>query len=130
MMRRVLFAALIAAAGGVAMARRRFGRAATAAATAAAAQPAFAVATASKPVDPNAQRYVSGKNPKGKNKEGDMTGTKKDGSYLRCLANCADTCGRADPNRAFQKTRSECLNACRDECCATYEQCTYQIKGE
>ncbi len=119
-MRRTLFAAIIATAGCVDMSlatRRRFvGRAATAAATAA-ATPAFAAKT-----------YVSGKNPDGPREKGDTKGTKKDGSYLQCLAGCAARCESAKPGRR-QLTRGECLNLCRDECCATYEQCTYTIPG-
>lgn len=73
-----------------------------------------------------ATRYVSGKNPAGK-QEGDK-GTRRDGGYLRCLSQCASTCERAGGGLG-QKTRAECLNSCRDECCATYEQCTYSIPG-
>ena len=87
-MRRTLFAAIIATAGCVDMSlatRRRFvGRAATAAATAAATTPAFAAKT-----------YVSGKNPDGPREKGDTKGTKKDGSYLQCLAGCAARCEKA-----------------------------------
>ena len=119
-MRQTLFAAIIATAGCVDMSlatRRRFvGRAATAAATAAVTTPAFAAKT-----------YVSGKNPDGPREKGDTKGTKKDGSYLQCLAGCAARCEKAKSGR--QLTRGECLNLCRDECCVTYEQCTYTIPG-
>ena len=123
-MHRVVLAAIIATTGCVDMSlatRRRFiGRAtaaATAAATASATTPAFAAKT-----------YVSGKNPDGPREKGDTKGTKKDGSYLQCLAGCAARCESAKPGRR-QLTRGECLNLCRDECCATYEQCTYTIPG-
>ena len=112
---------MIATVGSVDMSlatRRRFvGRAATAAATAA-TTPAFAAKT-----------YVSGKNPDGPREKGDTKGTKKDGSYLQCLAGCAARCEKASGQGRRQLTRGECLNLCRDECCATYEQCTYTIPG-
>ena len=119
-MRRTLVAAIIATAGCVDMAtRRRFvGRATTAAAATAATTPAFAAKT-----------YVSGKNPDGPREKGDTKGTKKDGSYLQCLAGCAARCEKASSQGRRQLTRGECLNLCRDECCATYEQCTYTIPG-
>ena len=121
MMRIALFAAIIAAADSVDMSlatRRRFVGRATAAAAAAAAPPAFAAKT-----------YVSGKNPDGPREKGDTKGTKKDGSYLQCLAGCAARCEKASGQGRRQLTRGECLNLCRDECCATYEQCTYTIPG-
>mmetsp|Transcript_12369 Transcript_12369/g.36759 ORF Transcript_12369/g.36759 Transcript_12369/m.36759 type:complete len:112 (-) Transcript_12369:31-366(-) len=74
-----------------------------------------------------AKTYKSGKNPDGKKDPNDTAGTKKDGSYLQCLAGCASRCESASMER--RKTRAECLNLCRDECCATYEQCTYTIPG-
>ena len=124
-MHRVVLAAIIATTGCVDMSlatRRRFiGRAtaaATAAATASATTPAFAAKT-----------YVSGKNPDGPREKGDTKGTKKDGSYLQCLAGCAARCEKASGQGRRQLTRGECLNLCRDECCATYEQCTYTIPG-
>ena len=71
----------------------------------------------------------AGKNPDGPREKGDTKGTKKDGSYLQCLAGCAARCEKASGQGRRQLTRGECLNLCRDECCATYEQCTYTIPG-
>ena len=55
-------------------------------------------------------------------------GTKKDYNYLRCLSGCLARC-EAPPSPGGQgKERGECLQDCRDDCCDTYEQCTYVIR--
>ena len=72
-----------------------------------------------------AKRWISGKNPDGPSK--DNKGTKRDFKYLQCLSNCLSVCEKPAIGKA-EKDRSTCLNECRDECCFTYEQCTYAIK--
>ena len=76
-----------------------------------------------------AKTYLSGKNPDGPPKDPSNTkGTKKDYNYLRCLSGCLAKC-EAPPAPGLQgKERGECLQDCRDDCCTTYEQCTYTIR--
>jgi hypothetical protein len=53
-------------------------------------------------------------------------GTKKDGKYISCLNDCVPRKqGAPGPG---QKDRADCLDACQQECCFTYEQCTYTIR--
>ena len=70
------------------------------------------------------KRWISGKNPDGPSK--DTKGTKKDFGYLQCVSGCLSVCEKPAVGKA-EKARSECLNECRDQCCTTYEQCTYKI---
>ncbi|KAG8460751.1 hypothetical protein KFE25_010806 [Diacronema lutheri] len=78
---------------------------------------------------PAAQQWISGRNPGGKPKDGDVTGTKRDPKYLRCLNNCLPSC-IGGPS-GVQKDKSTCLQECQDECCSTYAQCSYAaVKAE
>ena len=53
-------------------------------------------------------------------------GTKKDGKYLSCLNDCVPR--KQGPPGPNQLERADCLDACQQECCTTYEQCTYTIR--
>ena len=85
-------------------------------------------AVAAKPVAANPDaKWISGKSdplrPTSKDKP---DGTKKDGSYIRCLNDCVPR--KQGPPGPNQKDRIDCLDACQQECCFTYEQCTYSIR--
>lgn len=72
--------------------------------------------------------FVSGKNPNGPPKDpSDRTGTRKDTSYLRCLSNCKADCEKPTGS-SILVSRAECLQGCQDECCSTYEQCSYAMR--
>ena len=76
----------------------------------------------------SAKTYISGKNPDGPPKDpSDTKGTKKDYNYMRCLSSCLAKCQAPAPG-VQGKERGECLQDCRDDCCTTYEQCTYTIR--
>lgn len=71
--------------------------------------------------------WVSGKSdpirPTSKDKP---DGTKKDYKYIQCLNDCVPRKqGAPGPG---QKPREECLDSCQQECCFTYQQCTYTIR--
>ncbi|CAM9513519.1 unnamed protein product [Choristocarpus tenellus] len=68
--------------------------------------------------------WISGKSAQVKGSD-DKTGTKKETKYLRCLSNCLADCQK--PTYGPEKDREECLQQCQDECCSTYEQCTYTV---
>ena len=70
--------------------------------------------------------YKSGKNPKGPNKDGDKTGTKKDYKFLKCMSGCKADC--QSPSSGLATQRNDCVQDCQDQCCDTYEQCSYKIK--
>ena len=53
-------------------------------------------------------------------------GTRKDGKYLSCLNDCVPR--KQGPPGPNQLERLDCLEACQQECCTTYEQCTYTIR--
>mgnify|MGYP001205730175 CR=1 FL=1 len=71
--------------------------------------------------------YKSGKNPRGPpvNKD-DKTGTKKDRKFLKCISNCKGDC--ESPTGGLATNRVDCVQDCQDQCCETYEQCSYKIK--
>ena len=70
-----------------------------------------------------AKTYKSGRNPDGPAPAGETKGTKRDYGYMQCLSSCLSRC-QAPLAGAPEKERSTCLGECRDECCATYEQCS------
>lgn len=84
------------------------------------ASAADAAAPAAAPAGP--KKWMSGKSEKPRGSK-DRTGTKKDSNYLRCLSDCTTDCRR--PGQGPSKDNAECLEACQDYCCQTYEQCTY-----
>jgi len=86
------------------------------------------IAVTTPPSIASAKIWTSGKNPDGPAPKGETKGTKKDYNYLQCLSGCLANCQKPAIGKA-EKERSTCLNECRDECCSTYEQCTYTIAG-
>lgn len=71
--------------------------------------------------------WISGKSdPIRKTNPDKPDGTKKDPKYLSCLNDCVPRCIGA-PGQV-QKERLDCLLICQDECCSTYQQCTYTIR--
>lgn len=76
--------------------------------------------------DGAAKLWISGKSDRTGKDPSDKSGTKKDISYLRCLSNCKAEC--ESPQGGVQRDRGECLQDCQDECCKSYEQCTYTIR--
>ena len=73
------------------------------------------------------KKWVSGKSdplrPTSKDKP---DGTKKDNKYISCLNDCVPR--KQGPPGPNQKDRIDCLDSCQQECCFTYEQCTYSIR--
>ena len=70
--------------------------------------------------------YRSGKNPEAfsnSNKDSKV-GTKKDINFLRCMSNCKSQCQL--PGEGLVKT--DCVQDCQDQCCDSYEQCSFKIK--
>lgn len=77
-----------------------------------------------RPQPARAREWMSGKGDKPR-KSGDVAGTRKDPSFLRCLNNCLPDCLGGPSGE--QRDKRDCLVDCQDQCCATYEQCTYAI---
>eukprot|EP00562_Extubocellulus_spinifer_P032879 CAMPEP_0178730782 /NCGR_PEP_ID=MMETSP0699-20121125/29703_1 /TAXON_ID=265572 /ORGANISM="Extubocellulus spinifer, Strain CCMP396" /LENGTH=178 /DNA_ID=CAMNT_0020382831 /DNA_START=66 /DNA_END=602 /DNA_ORIENTATION=- len=67
---------------------------------------------------------VPGQKPKDKN---DTSGTRKDGNFLRSIADCKNQCENTTGPDGFSRSKEECLSDCQDICCKTYEQCTFAI---
>ena len=70
--------------------------------------------------------YKSGKTPeqlKNKNKD-DKSGTKKDMKFLRCLSNCKTECQKPSDGLA----NLDCNQDCQDQCCESYEQCSFKVR--
>jgi len=67
---------------------------------------------------------VPGQKPKDKN---DTSGTRKDGNFLRSIADCKNQCENSIGPDGFSRSKEECLSDCQDICCKTYEQCTFAI---
>lgn len=67
---------------------------------------------------------VPGQKPKDKN---DVSGTRKDPSFLRSLSNCKAQCETTTGSDGYARSKEECLSDCQDICCTTYEQCTFGI---
>eukprot|EP00968_Pinguiococcus_pyrenoidosus_P026108 scaffold7052_cov254-Pinguiococcus_pyrenoidosus.AAC.113 len=70
--------------------------------------------------------WISGKNPEKNKDPSDKRGTRKETGFLRCLSQCKSECESAGAGAA--RGRGECLQACQDECCQSYEQCTYTLR--
>eukprot|EP01038_Epipyxis_sp_PR26KG_P010717 gene10717-14390_t len=68
--------------------------------------------------------YKTGKNPVGLYPSDSKVGSKKDTTFLRCMSNCKSTCQR--PNEGLAK--NDCVQDCQDQCCDSYEQCSFKIK--
>lgn len=70
--------------------------------------------------------YKSGKNPDPSASNSDSkTGTRKDTNFLRCMSNCKADCQK--PGEGLAKI--DCVQDCQDQCCTTYEQCSFKIKA-
>ena len=67
---------------------------------------------------------VPGQKPKDK---GDTKGTRKDPNFLRSVADCKGQCENSYGPDGLARSSTECLSACQDICCTTYEQCTFAI---
>jgi len=78
--------------------------------------------------------YKSGKAPvsmdlkeKNSNTKGasdSKAGTKKDSNFLRCMSNCKSDCQA--PSSGLAKV--DCFQDCQDQCCNSYEQCSFKSK--
>lgn len=74
--------------------------------------------------------YKSGKTPfiEGSDKsQNDMSGPggRKETSFLRCISNCKTKCQQ--PGEGLAK--NDCVQDCQDQCCTSYEQCSFRIKS-
>ena len=67
--------------------------------------------------------YKSGKSPIGL--PSSKTDSKKDISFLRCMSNCKTSCQRPGEGLA----RVDCVQDCQDQCCTSYEQCSFKINS-
>ena len=67
---------------------------------------------------------IPGQKPKDKN---DTKGTRKDPSFLRSISDCKGKCENSPGPDGLARSSAECLSACQDICCTTYEQCTFAI---
>ena len=68
---------------------------------------------------------VPGKTPP--SDKGDVKGTRKDPNFLRSVADCKGKCENSLDSDGLARSATECLQACQDICCTTYEQCTFTI---
>ena len=66
--------------------------------------------------------YKSGKSPIGKVAE--KSESKKDISFLRCMSNCKAKCQLPGEGPA----KGDCVLDCQDQCCDSYEQCSFRVK--
>jgi hypothetical protein len=69
--------------------------------------------------------YKSGKSPVAANPNDPKQGTKKEPSFLRCVSNCKSDCQK--PGEGLAK--NDCVSDCQDQCCSSYEQCSFKIKS-
>lgn len=69
--------------------------------------------------------YKSGKSPTGVNQNDPKKGTKKEPSFLKCVSNCKSDCQK--PGEGLAK--NDCVSDCQDQCCSSYEQCSFKIKS-
>jgi hypothetical protein len=69
--------------------------------------------------------YKSGKSPTAANPNNPKEGTKKEPSFLRCVSNCKSDCQK--PGEGLAK--NDCVSDCQDQCCSSYEQCSFKIKS-
>ena len=71
--------------------------------------------------------YKSGKFPIGqaKSTSDPKAGTKKDVPFLRCVSNCKTDCQAPSAGLA----KNDCVQDCQDQCCNSYEQCSFKIKS-
>ncbi len=67
---------------------------------------------------------VPGQKPREKD---DVKGTRKDPNFLRSVSDCKAKCENTPGPDGLSRSSTECLSACQDICCTTYEQCTFAI---
>eukprot|EP00956_Cyclotella_meneghiniana_P031337 scaffold81936_cov56-Cyclotella_meneghiniana.AAC.8 len=67
---------------------------------------------------------IPGQKPRDKS---DTKGTRKDPNFLRSIADCKGKCENSPGPDGLARSSVECLSACQDICCTTYEQCTFAI---
>lgn len=67
----------------------------------------------------------SGKSPLPPNAQDPKQGTKKDITFLRCMSGCKAKCQL--PGEGLAK--NDCIQDCQDQCCSSYEQCSFKIKS-
>jgi hypothetical protein len=67
---------------------------------------------------------VPGQKPRDKD---DVKGTRKDPNFLRSVSDCKVKCENTPGPDGLSRSSTECLSACQDICCTTYEQCTFAI---
>ena len=53
-------------------------------------------------------------------------GTRKDSKFLRCLSSCKSKSEL--PTTGDATDRNDVIQDCQDQCCETYEQCSFKIK--
>lgn len=78
--------------------------------------------------------YKSGKTPQAvdgpssssssKSSGDSKAGSRKDTDFLRRMSNCKTICQR--PGEGLAKI--DCVQDCQDQCCESYEQCSFKIK--
>lgn len=78
-----------------------------------------------KDVPATATIWKSGKNPRPVNPSDPKVGSKKDSSFLKCLSSCKQDCQKPSAGLA----KGDCVQDCQDQCCTTYEQCSFKIKS-
>ena len=97
-------------------------------------EPAAAAAATSPPPSSGGGEYtiwktgrapiVPGQKPREKD---DVKGTRKDPNFLRSVSDCKVKCENTPGPDGLSRSSTECLSACQDICCTTYEQCTFAI---
>ena len=68
--------------------------------------------------------WKTGKNPVMVDPNDPKKGSKKDYTFLKCLSGCKQDCQKPGEGAA----RGDCVQDCQDQCCSTYEQCTFRVK--
>jgi len=68
--------------------------------------------------------WKTGKNPVVVDPNDPKKGSKKDYTFLKCLSGCKQDCQKPGEGAA----RGDCVQDCQDQCCSTYEQCTFRVK--
>ena len=86
--------------------------------------PGSGIAYAAEPSGAAALIWKSGKNPTPSDPNDPKKGTKKDSSFLRCLSGCKQDCQKPGEGAA----KLDCVQDCQDQCCSTYEQCSFKVK--
>lgn len=67
--------------------------------------------------------YKTGKSPEGLSTS--PADSRKDKTFLRCMSNCKTDCQKPGEGPA----KLDCVQDCQDQCCNSYEQCSFKIKS-